>query len=301
MSLANLLRGTALAAAAIVMTAGTAYAIEAEALAAVNVRSGPGTSFDIVDTLTEGEVVDVVECNASETWCRIMHPGPDGWVSRSYLGPVSDDADGADGPEIEFGVTIPLPGGGTITFGTPGFGGGGGGGGGAVPPRVCVYDLPNYLGASTCVNAGVSSASIGGAWNDRVTSLRTFGGASIRLCQNVNFGGFCNVFNNDVPMLGGPLNNQASSYDVMPPEPARVCVYDLPNYQGASACVSAGASDDSLGALWNDKITSIRVFGGATIRLCQNPFYGGFCNVFNNDVPTLGGALNNQASSYETY
>ena len=301
MSLANLLRGTALAAAAIVMTAGTAYAIEAEALAAVNVRSGPGTSFDIVDTLTEGEVVDVVECNASETWCRIMHPGPDGWVSRSYLGPVSDDADGADGPEIEFGVTIPLPGGGTITFGTPGFGGGGGGGGGAVPPRVCVYDLPNYLGASTCVNAGVSSASIGGAWNDRVTSLRTFGGASIRLCQNVNFGGFCNVFNNDVPMLGGPLNNQASSYDVMPPEPARVCVYELPNYQGASACVSAGASDDSLGALWNDKITSIRVFGGATIRLCQNPFYVGFCNLFNTVVSSVGGALNNQASSYETY
>lgn len=274
-----------------------ALAVEAEATSSVNVRSGPGTGYAIVDTLHAGEVVEVEECNAANTWCRITHPGPDGWVSRSYLAAPSA---GNGAPDIEFGVTIPLPGGGSITFGTPGFGGG------APPPpppsspRVCVYDLPSYAGTSICVDAGTSSANLTGFWNNRVTSLQVFGGASIRLCQNANYGGFCNVFNSDVPLLGGPLNNQASSYDIMPPTPRRVCVYDLADYQGDSACVAAGASDDALGALWNNKITSIRVFGGATIRLCQNAGYGGFCNVFSSDG-NLGGALNNQASSYQTW
>lgn len=286
-----------LAAGAALLFIPAALAVEAEALSSVNVRSGPGTSFDIVDTLYAGEDVEVVECNASGTWCRITHSGPDGWVSRSYLTAPGDGA-----PDIEFGVTIPLPGGGSITFGTPGFSGGDGGG--APPPpataQVCVYDLPSYAGTSICVDAGTSSANLTGFWNNRVTSLQVSGGASIRLCQNANYGGFCNVFNSDVPLLGGPLNNQASSYDIMPPTPRRVCVYDLADYQGESACVAAGASDDALGALWNNKISSVRVFGGATIRLCQNAGYGGFCNVFNSDA-NLGGALNNQASSYQTW
>jgi hypothetical protein len=41
-----------------------------------------------------------------------------------------------------------------------------------------------------------------------------FGGAHVRLCQDPNFGGFCNVFGTDVPQLGAPLNNKSSSYQV---------------------------------------------------------------------------------------
>ena len=124
---------------------------------------------------------------------------------------------------------------------------------------------------------------------------------SIRLCQNPSFGGFCNEFSGDIPLLGGPLNNKASSYDVYPPQQQRVCVYDLANYEGNAVCVNAGASDTSIGPAWNDKVTSIRTFGGAHIRLCQNPGYGGFCNVFTGEVPSLGAALNNQGSSYQTW
>ncbi len=291
-----------LAAAVTLLTLPAALAIEAEATSSVNVRSGPGTEFDVVDTLYDGENVEVVECTASETWCRITHSGPDGWVSRSYL-----DAPSNGGPEIEFGVTIPLPGGGSITFGTPGYiegdGDGDGDGDGGPPPgppQVCVYDLPNYAGTNICVDTGVSAANVTGFWNNRVTSLRVTGGASVRFCQNPNFGGFCNTFSNDVPLLGAPLNNNASSYDVLPPEPNRVCVYDLADYQGDGACFNAGVSNDNLGAVWNDKISSFRLFGGASIRLCQNALYGGFCNVFHNDG-NLGGALNNQASSIQTW
>ena len=212
MSFSNIGSVFGLALAAIVVSGSSAFAVDAQALGNANVRSGPGTSFPVVSTLHTGETVDVVECNAANTWCRIFHTGPDGWVARSLLGaPGTADESGSS---VQFGMTIPLPNGGSITFGTPGY---------SPPPvpgpipgpkRVCVYDFANYGGASVCVNAGASDTNITGFWNNRVTSLRTFGGAHIRLCQNPGFGGYCNVFTGNVPMLGTPLNNKSSSYQV---------------------------------------------------------------------------------------
>ncbi len=94
-----------------------------------------------------------------------------------------------------------------------------GAGGGFPPPppppgvkKVCVYKGPHYTGQHVCVNAGMSDSHINLAWNNQVTSLKVFGGAKIKLCQNFNYGGFCNTFWGNVPQLGGPLNNNASSY-----------------------------------------------------------------------------------------
>lgn len=92
--------------------------------------------------------------------------------------------------------------------------GGGGGGGGGGAKKACVWDGPNYTGASVCVNAGMSDSSINPAWNDRVTSLRVYNGATIKLCQNPNYLGFCNTYSSDVPHLGPAMNNKASSYQV---------------------------------------------------------------------------------------
>jgi hypothetical protein len=200
----------ALGALFLATSAGAALAVDAEAVSAANVRTGPGTSYAVVDQLTAGEIVEVLQCNAANTWCRIVHPGPDGWVARSLLAAPSDDT--YDGPDVQFGIVIQLPGGGYITFGTPG-------GNNPPPPppaqkKVCVYDFANYGGASVCVNAGMSDSNIAGPWNNRVTSLRVFGGAKIRLCQNPGYAGFCNVFSTDIPKLGIPLNNKASSYQV---------------------------------------------------------------------------------------
>jgi len=65
----------------------------AEATASVNVRSGPGTSYGVVDTLYAGESVDIEECR-STGWCLITHSGPDGWVSARYLS--NDEGDRED-------------------------------------------------------------------------------------------------------------------------------------------------------------------------------------------------------------
>lgn len=76
---------TVCVAATIVFTAtvNTVAAAEASAKSAVNVRSGPGVSYSKVDALYAGEGVEITECRGN--WCHIQHPGPDGWVSGSYL------------------------------------------------------------------------------------------------------------------------------------------------------------------------------------------------------------------------
>jgi uncharacterized protein YraI len=58
----------------------SALAYVAAATVSLNVRSGPGTSFGVVDVLYAGEPVEVTEC-ASNGWCYIQHSGPNGWVS----------------------------------------------------------------------------------------------------------------------------------------------------------------------------------------------------------------------------
>ncbi|WP_404402789.1 SH3 domain-containing protein [Pelagibacterium halotolerans] len=66
------------------MTAG-AFAWQASAVTSLNVRSGPGTQFRVLDALYAGERVDVEYCRGG--WCFIHQYDydPSGWVSANYL------------------------------------------------------------------------------------------------------------------------------------------------------------------------------------------------------------------------
>lgn len=70
-------------AAAMVFTTSAALAAPGIANVNANVRSGPGTGYRVVDTLTKGEYVIVKECGAN--WCLISHIGNDGYVSRALI------------------------------------------------------------------------------------------------------------------------------------------------------------------------------------------------------------------------
>ncbi len=78
----KILAASALAAITGLGFAGAAFADQATA--SVNVRSGPGTEYRVVDTLYAGEEVNIETCR-SNGWCLIEHSGPDGWVSARYL------------------------------------------------------------------------------------------------------------------------------------------------------------------------------------------------------------------------
>ena len=128
----------------------------AEAVGSVNVRSGPGTSYRVVDRLARGENVNVQRCRSSG-WCYITHPGPDGWVSARYLvsNEFADDYPSSRRmrPDISFSIII----------GGGGFGGGSGGGAGGGGPReelVCLVTFFDRADVEAGADANVERARV---------------------------------------------------------------------------------------------------------------------------------------------
>ncbi len=66
-----------------IFPASIAYSAPATATMDVNVRSGPGTNYLVVDTLKAGEQVNSTRCENG--WCYIVKAGQNGWVFEKYL------------------------------------------------------------------------------------------------------------------------------------------------------------------------------------------------------------------------
>ena len=79
-----LIKGAAISVAAIALSITAAAAVDAQATGSVNVRSGPGTSYGVLDQLQRGEYVSVSR-QSNNGWCFVQKSGPDGWVSCRYL------------------------------------------------------------------------------------------------------------------------------------------------------------------------------------------------------------------------
>jgi uncharacterized protein YraI len=71
------------AAAILVLSTGFAAALTAVAESDVNVRSGPGTAYQVIGLLPEGSAVEVAGCG--DGWCRVSFRGGSGFVSARYL------------------------------------------------------------------------------------------------------------------------------------------------------------------------------------------------------------------------
>ena len=207
--------------AILALSAGSALAVSAHATGNVSVRTGPGTNYNRVDTLHTGESVDVRQCQSG--WCYVEHSGPDGWVSANYLsqnGWSGGNSGGNSGsnsdPDIGF----------SFGFGSNGSHFGFSIGNQPNPgwnnnwPRpqpvskVCFYSGTNYSGKSFCMNSGMARAGFGPIWNDKISSVRVYGNASVKMCQDFNYGGFCRTASRSEPSLGPWLNNRISSLAV---------------------------------------------------------------------------------------
>jgi uncharacterized protein YraI len=89
------------AASAFILSAGAAAAAPAVTESSVNLRAGPGTQYQVVDTIPGGTTVDVAGCTGS--WCRVNFSGQVGYASRNYLQLAGGPAPGA-------GVVVAAPG-----------------------------------------------------------------------------------------------------------------------------------------------------------------------------------------------
>ncbi len=266
-------------------------AAEARATAWVNVRSGPGTSYAVIDTMAPGEVANITECQGS--WCYVERDGPDGWVSSSYLTAAeeSDDPDcsfqlviGPDGPR--FAVTCGDGSGSSVTINP------------TDPNRVCFYKGANFTGAKFCRTAGTYNTMPAG-FNDTVTSIRTYGSARVRVCEFANMGPYCRVVSSSESHLGAYLDNAISSFRIangpLPPM-KQACLFDLPNYGGDHVCFKVGTHTLPVAA--QNRASSVLLLEGALARLSKSPVYGiGGAYVVTTNKPVLPAAWNNKARS----
>ncbi len=197
--LLNLATAVAVATTAAVVFLPAAQAAPGTVTSNVNVRSGPGTNYGVVDTARRGQQVDIEQCEGS--WCYITKPGPDGWVSSQYLSGVGSSS---GQPSINFGINV--PGGPSINFGV---------GNQPQPPRpgprprppviqpvseVCFYDGARYRGASFCVEQGESIRNLGD-WADRISSIENPDGLNVQVCTESNFRN-CRTYTTSASSLG---------------------------------------------------------------------------------------------------
>lgn len=204
--LLNIATGVAVAATAVVVFMPAASAAPGVITSNVNVRSGPGTNFAVVDVAARGTQVDVQQCQGS--WCYITKSGPDGWVSASFLAAGGTPVNPSN-PGISFGFTIGGPNGPQISIGVgnqpqpqpqP------------QPPRphppiiepvfdeVCFYDRVRYQGPSFCAEAGDNFRNLGD-WTDRISSIDNQNGLEVQVCSEPNYRN-CRVYTTSASSLG---------------------------------------------------------------------------------------------------
>lgn len=205
--------------AGLLITTAAASAVEAVATTWLNVRSGPGPGFSVLSTLAPDKVVDVTECQ-DNGWCYVVHDGPSGWVSSTYLAAPPAAGGGGDNSDCRLNLTL-TPGGpklelicgaGSVTVPLPG----------TTPPeppeppvgdQACFYLDVNYGGQEFCYGVGTLN-SLNATFNNRISSVRLMGVAKARLCDNTNMGGPCLNVAADLPALPVVINDMASSLAV---------------------------------------------------------------------------------------
>lgn len=196
--LLNVATGIAVAATAVVVFLPAAYAAPGVVTSNVNVRSGPGTNYGVVDVVQRGQQVDVQQCQGS--WCYIAKPGPDGWVSANYLSAGGGGVVNPAQPGLSFGFTIGGPSGPSVNIGV----------GNQNPPppvivepiygEVCFYDRTRFRGDNFCFEQGDRARNLGD-WADRISSIDNPDGLQVQVCSESNYRN-CRTYTTSASSLG---------------------------------------------------------------------------------------------------
>ncbi len=123
----------------------------------------------------------------------------------------------------------------------------------AAASPVCFYEHVNYQGASFC--ASIDSNWVGGAWNDRVSSVKVAAGYKVTLFQDINYGGKSLVLNGDTTNLVTlGFNDAASSFKLTAPPVATSKVGTIQIAQS-----QLFNSDDAALVLVSNKVALLKV------------------------------------------
>lgn len=297
---------------------GDADGVQATTTTALNMRRGPSTDYSVILTIPANATVTVQRCTNSYNWCEVTYSGRTGFVYAAYIRSTQQQAPVADvGAQIglrlfefvlgQIGNAIgDRPDDGNDRPGdddgnrTPG------------ANEICFYEDFGYGGNAFCVAMGQSDASLSGDWNDAISSIRVGANARVEVCQNDNYGGWCEVFENSIAQLPSTRNDAISSYrttgfagggngapgDSDDGRQAEVCFFADFNFGGDSICVQPNATSPQMPEGWNDRVSSIRIAGGAEVQVCQDANFGGWCERFSESVAELPTNRNDEISSF---
>jgi len=172
---------------------------------------------------------------------------------------------------------------------------------------ACFYMDEDYRGESFCMDADSSLQNVEDRYNDKISSVRVFGRARVIVYQDDNFGGARMTLDRDVSNLGD-LNDKITAIQVSGVqygsgssgyEPRYgACFYMDEDYRGESFCMDAGSSLQNVEDRYNDKISSVRVFGRARVIVYQDDNFGGARMTLDRDVSNLGD-LNDKITAIE--
>jgi hypothetical protein len=178
----------------------------------------------------------------------------------------------------------------------------------AVPREgACFYEDIHFNGRYFCVSAGDSQPEVPTGTNDRISSIRIFGGSEVIVFRDSRFRGSSQRFGASVEDLrrsgwndritsfqvdrrrgGGPGYDTGGGNWGRPSVPqSGVCFYEDPNFNGDYFCAAAGSATNEVPRGTNDKISSVRLFGNATVEVFQDARFEGRSARFDRDQPDL--------------
>lgn len=193
---------------------------------------------------------------------------------------------------------------------------------------ACFFKDINFSGEYFCLRAGEALRSMPHGMNDRISSIRVFGGADVTVFVDVNMRGRSTRFGSDQRDLRRQgWNDVISSIEVgravsldrdrdrdrdrpfedrglawgretFPREGA--CFYRDEGFRGDYFCLARGSSYPSLPRGFNDAIRSIRVFGAGVRIFIDSDFRGRSAEV-QRDVPDLHGMWRDTISSIRVF
>jgi hypothetical protein len=186
---------------------------------------------------------------------------------------------------------------------------------------ACFYENTGFRGRYFCVRPGDRLESLPRGMGDEISSMRLVGAAEVTVFRDAGWRGRSARFIGDVRDLKREgWNDQISSVDVgrgdavgrwrgdrapvwgrgqaLPREGA--CFYEDTNFRGQYFCAPRGATYTALPRGFNDRISSIRVFG-SEVRIFQNRNFDGRSTEIRSDAPNLRGNWSDNVSSIRVF
>jgi len=198
---------------------------------------------------------------------------------------------------------------------------------------ACFFEDRNFGGRYFCVRPGEDLRNIPNGMSDRISSMRLLGASEVTVFKDNGMRGRSARFTHDVADLrrggwndeisslvvagfgygrgrdggsrddygnGGGWNPGAPVWGRQPFPREGACFFEDANYRGDYFCVARGRTYTSLPRGFNDRISSVRVFG-AGVRIYRDRDFHGRSTEIRRDVSNLRGDWRDEVSSIRVF